>query len=694
MSYSFYEPLDALRKQIRLLSIHSSEDESSTISCTLQLASLEDQPNFNALSYVWGDPNLTQEIVVECEVFKATTNLVSALRHIRGILHQISNNEDSTSGTHKAASSQSLALFPRSTPNVFWIDAICINQDDMTERSSQVQLMGQLFRSARLALGWLGADDERNLGQAVSDLQEVSNQWQVPGNSLDEICGYIETHTAADVFQGLDPFSRFWQTLDHDEQLIHPLWASVFKIFDLGYWKRVWIQQEIIMAKNLVFLLGYRSISWESISRFWSQIWFCTLRGLIPPDIPSELWRFLLDDCGWASSQVFLFAMKKAEMARNGPDILLDLRACRAGATDPRDHVFGTLGFQPVSMNVDYNASVRDVFVQFWEKCLKTQQKDRTFRSVFRNAGSGIAGRNLSPHDLPSWVEDFSRTCITAQGILANASNGLFPSVGNEIDITPSGILKISGIMVDTVEDVRIPVVDSSSQHPSKETMYVEFAMYIMEAARYYRGHTFDRDVPALEAILRVVLDDEGPPLDGESTRLNLGSLLTSHIVVISIYQLCVGPTNSDIEERFGVLHVDPGPNFITTLNTAFPSMTDTIPATWHAGMTALEVVRDMEGTSLGACTNWTAHRLNQKGISGYRFFHTKNNRLGMGPPGMRSGDLIYVWPVSVDLCIVRTLENGSKVYVGPAFVLGLSHGEAAELVTSGDYPVEKLEIH
>lgn len=101
MPYSFYQPLDVSQRQIRLLSIDSSKDEASTISCSLHLSSLEDQPDFNALSYVWGDPSVTQNILVQGEVFAATTNLVSALRHIREIMRQISTHEASTSGTNR-----------------------------------------------------------------------------------------------------------------------------------------------------------------------------------------------------------------------------------------------------------------------------------------------------------------------------------------------------------------------------------------------------------------------------------------------------------------------------------------------------------------------------------------------------------------------------------------------------------------
>jgi hypothetical protein len=554
--------------------------------------------------------------------------------------------------------------------------------------------MGELYRSARLVLGWLGADDGRNLGRAVSDLQEVSTQWQVPGTNVVQIWKYMETHSESDAFTGLDPASRFWDSPDHDPLQFHPLWFDICKIFQHKYWTRVWIRQEILLAKDLLLLLGYNSMSWESISRFWAQMLICAKRGLTPPSLSPGRWRFLVDYCEEVYNRVFLFTCQKAEIANHGSDALVDFSNCRAAATNPRDHVFGTLGFQPVSIKVDYEASVREIFVQFVARCLQTQQRDSIFRGLSRRAGVGIAGRDQCRHDLPSWVEDFSQGCITVQGALVKASEGLFPGGGAEIEILRSGVLEISGILFDAVEHVQIPAVDFLHQWPNTGNMYYEFGGYIMGTARYYTGQTFDARIPALEAILRVLFDDEGPLPNGEMARLDSSSELAALIVVSSIYDLCYFPTDSWNVDRLGILHVDAGANFIPTLKAAFPSMTDAIPATWHEGMTASEVLEDIISTKWGFhIISWMTGLLKKKGISAYRFFRTQGNRFGMGPPGMRSGDSVYVWPLSTDLCILRSLADGSMVYVGPAFILGLSHGEAAGLAASGNHPIEKLEI-
>jgi hypothetical protein len=90
--------------------------------CTLRVVSLYEFLAYTALSYAWGDPNVTAPILVngvECQI---TTNLESALRHIRDDINHL----------------------------VIWVDAICINQRDTLERNHQVQLMRNIYSYAEV----------------------------------------------------------------------------------------------------------------------------------------------------------------------------------------------------------------------------------------------------------------------------------------------------------------------------------------------------------------------------------------------------------------------------------------------------------------------------------------------------------------------------------------------------------------
>ena len=75
-----YTALSAEKREIRLLRVLPAQDESSQVACEYSSISLLENPIYNALSYVWGDPTVTTPILVNGEVFHATTNLAAALR--------------------------------------------------------------------------------------------------------------------------------------------------------------------------------------------------------------------------------------------------------------------------------------------------------------------------------------------------------------------------------------------------------------------------------------------------------------------------------------------------------------------------------------------------------------------------------------------------------------------------------------
>jgi hypothetical protein len=102
-----YVKLDYARREIGLLTILDDDDD-YLVRCMTRKTSLDDCQNFNALSYSWGDPEVTAPIMVDYHVMSVTLNLEKALRQLR----------------------RSAQL------GEIWIDAICINQADISEKKS------------------------------------------------------------------------------------------------------------------------------------------------------------------------------------------------------------------------------------------------------------------------------------------------------------------------------------------------------------------------------------------------------------------------------------------------------------------------------------------------------------------------------------------------------------------------------
>ena len=105
-------PLNHSQKQIRLVTIHPSTYLSSPIQCNLSAVSLINPPNYEALSYRWGDLKIRSTIQLENQDFSITTSLKEALVRLRD----------------------------RTRPMKYWIDQICINQGDSSEKNREVPL--------------------------------------------------------------------------------------------------------------------------------------------------------------------------------------------------------------------------------------------------------------------------------------------------------------------------------------------------------------------------------------------------------------------------------------------------------------------------------------------------------------------------------------------------------------------------
>ncbi|KAF2877702.1 heterokaryon incompatibility protein-domain-containing protein, partial [Massariosphaeria phaeospora] len=112
---------------IRLLILEPG-DENAELSCRLAHARLSENPDYDAISYTWGADALTHHILLDGQAFPVRENIFHALVSYRD----------------------------RERPRTLWADAICINQGNIPERSSQVKLMKKVYATAKAVLIWLG----------------------------------------------------------------------------------------------------------------------------------------------------------------------------------------------------------------------------------------------------------------------------------------------------------------------------------------------------------------------------------------------------------------------------------------------------------------------------------------------------------------------------------------------------------
>lgn len=133
-----------------------------------------------------------------------------------------------------------------------WIDALCINQTDLSERAAQVQLMGRIYKSANIILAWIGQDD---------DLCSLAF------TSISNILAWESAHMD-DVFGEENKDKPRRRDQDHvtlssvpGMTVVH--WFALFALLQRLWFRRAWIAQEAIFSKDLLIICGGNLINFS-----------------------------------------------------------------------------------------------------------------------------------------------------------------------------------------------------------------------------------------------------------------------------------------------------------------------------------------------------------------------------------------------------------------------------------------------
>ncbi|KAF6796527.1 heterokaryon incompatibility protein [Colletotrichum sojae] len=283
-----YQALGA-QTDIRLLTLEPGEFD-DPVRSALSLGSTSGRDEYDAISYTWGgEDNImakTGRISVNSQEFSVTPNCETALRRMR----------------------------LRWSRRTVWIDAICIDQDDVNERGHQVLLIPQIYSRARQVVIYTG--------EALPEDEQL-------------LC-LLSTG-------GLNPDSWFESKLR----------LALLKFFSRRYFSRVWILPEVAMARRAVLLGGGHSIPWSSFQ------------------VPQLLAQGLLEQTASRDNlpSVIHFQAPKYRDSSNLLQLLDQARPSHA--TDPRDKVFALFGLlsgaKSDGFHADYTLSVKDVFLRIAE---------------------------------------------------------------------------------------------------------------------------------------------------------------------------------------------------------------------------------------------------------------------------------------------------------------------------------------
>jgi hypothetical protein len=214
MSAYQYQPLGSGSSNIRLLTLQPGQWDSE-IHCSLRKARLDSDP-YEALSYVWGDANDLCTIRLENCTHHITANLAKALRYLR--------YADET--------------------RVLWVDALCINQNNLKEREEQVKQMSSIYKKASRVVSWTGEATEDS-HQAIEIIRAAGTFMEAldDGKYEDEIEAIQEDNLT--VQPGAALFKRLGFSVAEYN------WDPVWKFLERPYWSRAWIIQELAADRIL-----------------------------------------------------------------------------------------------------------------------------------------------------------------------------------------------------------------------------------------------------------------------------------------------------------------------------------------------------------------------------------------------------------------------------------------------------------
>jgi hypothetical protein len=324
-----YEPLNTSRIEIRLLYLQPGHQE-DPIECSLSHASLQygHIPRYETVSYCWGDRTLRSSIQLDGLATDVPASSAQALRALR---------------------------LPDAV-RVLWIDALCVNQNDVEEQNVQVALMCDVYRNGVGNLVYLGEVDDGPDAQilmksVVRDLDVVLRNIRSETNGFENMLKLLYDENEA--FR-LSPIG-LGAEIDLDSLLL---------FYDIRWFRRVWVSQEAAFSRASICYWGTARFALTEILKV--AVWLTHKAN----HLPAQIW--------WsvgvlAAAEMFDYAAHDVLDPRSmEPAKLLALlvQHQNLGAHDPRDHVYGLLGLYqgfevrralPKALEPDYEKDLVEV---------------------------------------------------------------------------------------------------------------------------------------------------------------------------------------------------------------------------------------------------------------------------------------------------------------------------------------------
>jgi hypothetical protein len=357
--------------EIRLLTILPPTG-SQELHCSLTHKSLDNPSVYHALSYAWKDDKLYsskdtsgEDIVINDKRLRVGHNLAAALKARRSHVY-------------------------RQIP--IWVDAISIEQHEVAERSGQILRMRDIFARASKVTVWLGPE--------LDDGHKAFGFIEMIYNRSKEFGGWVRDPATGGWMKDTSAFATWFE-----ESLVRRRyskeWRAVHKLFRRAWWKRIWIVQEMVAARNVVLFCGCHTLDPIHLSGFFDLL---VAHGVMYLPLLSKFEGIVLE--------YDTFSLARAYLRRETwKDVSLLQALYRTGmslSSEPRDKIYAVLNLAndggKIVPHPDYSLSVGEIYKNLVVSVVK--QTGRL--DALSLAGLPVYPRRLKMH-LPTWAVDVSK---------------------------------------------------------------------------------------------------------------------------------------------------------------------------------------------------------------------------------------------------------------------------------------------
>ncbi|KZL87424.1 ankyrin and het domain-containing protein [Colletotrichum incanum] len=558
-----------------------------------------------------------------------------------------------------------------------WVDAICINQQDVEERNEHVKIMGRVYAGASHTRVWLGESTQMDFHaiRTMFAISEVFEDLFVKRKVLDHNSTMQEVQW------------HFYNT--GDTQRLD--WGLLADMLDRAWFKRTWIVQEIANSRDISVYLGSIKFPWSvmaqiilSLSEFKLQTIISECKAFKAIGYMEHLRKERVDGSAASSSEPFLTMLEE----------LRDFKA-----TIPSDKIYGILGLTQYNddLVVDYAQTPEKVFTDFAVTYLKSGSLDILAHCVDSSKQTTLI--------LPSWVPDWSRPGWTEpfriRGLKASAAGNTKPSIFiNE----GTGVLRISGKVVDVVAEVeterQIPtpnqrgllsdVTDGTEDLQLPEMAKYGGSIFRSEEEDNTRGDDDDdvttetkRPINDAEYRLKKTMEIIGEHAekwyrslvdvafpDKKATPQLWENLWRTLMCNRTRDNECPSDECATGMDIYYKSILEPKKGLARILEERADHQIESHGLSPQEGVTHYIKEKTITETFVGAHTKWTYNR---------RFFRTESGRFGWAVEGTKPGDIVVILYGCDYPFVLRYNEQKMTTIIGDCYIHGLMDGEGLE---------------